>query len=405
MHQVVSESAIPVKPSGARPRLDSVDLLRGCIMIFMALDHVRDLFHDDSMRIDPTDMAHTYPALFFTRWITHFCAPLFVFLAGTGAFLSLGRGRSKPELSYFLVTRGLWLIVLEYTLVPFGWTFGFAPNFLGGQVIWAIGCSMLVLAALIYLPRWALITFAVVTIVGHNLLDGIKPETFGSFAWLWIVLHVQRGFEFHGFHFFSVYPLIPWIGVMAAGYAFGGILKKDRAERRRSLVSLGASLCLAFVLLRALNVYGDPHPWRTQRDGIYTLLSFLNCTKYPPSLLYLLMTIGPGVLAIWLFDRDRSKFAQPLIVFGRVPLFYYLLHVPLAHLLAIAFAYVKYGYAGFIVHGPPWFQENPHFPAEYGYNLAATYAIWLLVIALLYPLCRWFADFKQRRREAWLSYF
>src|SRR4051812_43768513 len=205
MHQVVSESAIPVKPAGARPRLDSVDVLRGWIMIFMALDHVRDLFHADSMHIDPTDMAETYPALFFTRWITHFCAPLFVFLAGTGAFLSLGRGRTKGDLAYFLVTRGLWLIALEYTLVPFGWTFGIDLHFIGAQVIWAIGCSMIVLAGPIYLPRWALIAFALTIVAGHNLLDGIKPERFGSLGWLWIILHVQRGFEFgNGFHFFAV---------------------------------------------------------------------------------------------------------------------------------------------------------------------------------------------------------
>ena len=408
MHStVVNESAVPVKPAGARPRLDSVDLLRGWIMIFMALDHVRDFFHVDMLRgIDPTDPTQTYPALFFTRWITHFCAPLFFFLAGTGAFLSLGRGKSKRDLSYFLVTRGLWLIVLELTWVRFSWMFSLDPANAFGQVIWALGWSMLLMAALIHLPLWALTTFAVVMIAGHNLLDGLKPADFGSFAWLWIILHVQAPFQYGpGWSFFVVYPLVPWIGVMAAGFAFGALLKKEGAERRRKVLWLGIALTAAFVVFRATNLYGDPQPWAPQKNALYTFFSFLNCTKYPPSLLFLLMTIGPALVMLSLFDRELGKWSRLVITMGRVPLFFYLLHFPLIHILAVGAAYLHHGYAGGAWDGPPWPGAPVPYPAGYGYGLPGVYAVWLLVLALLYPLCHWFAALKQRRRDAWLSYF
>jgi uncharacterized membrane protein len=403
----VNESAIPVKPAGVRPRLDSVDLLRGWIMVLMALDHVRDFFSRESMLFDPTDLTKTYPALFFTRWITHFCAPVFFFLAGTGAFLSLGRGKTKADLSWFLVTRGLWLVLLELTLVQFGWTFRFNFHELVGLVIWALGWSMIALAGLIHLPVWGIAAFGVVMIAGHNLLDGIRPQAFGSLAWLWTVLHVQDGFAFApGFFFFVAYPLIPWIGVMAAGYAFGALLKRDRRERRRILLWLGLGLTIAFVVIRAINIYGDASRWSAQKDALFTLLSFLNCSKYPPSLLYLLMTLGPAIIALSLFDRDLRRWSKPFIIFGRVPLFFYLLHVPLIHGLAVLFAYLRHGQAGGVWEGPPWGPDIvARYPANYGYGLLGVYAVWLLVVFLLYPLCRWFSEFKQRRREAWLTYF
>jgi uncharacterized membrane protein len=402
----VNESAIPVEPRAIRPRLESVDLLRGWIMIIMALDHVRDFFHSDALHFNPTDPTQTYPALFFTRWITHFCAPLFFFLAGTGAFLSLGRGRKKKDLAYFLVTRGLWLVFLELTLVSFGWTFRIDPHNMAGQVIWALGWAMVALAALIYLPVQGVTAFALVMICGHNLLDGIKPEAFGSFAWFWMILHVQDGFRVGpDSSFFVVYPLIPWIGVMAAGYAFGSILGKERPARRRSVLWLGIAVTVSFVILRAANIYGDPHPWSVQKNGLYTLMSFLNCAKYPPSLLYLLMTIGPALIVLSLFDRDLGGFSRPILTFGRVPLFFYLLHLPLIHILAVLLAYLRYGYAGGVWLGPPWPGTIASYPPNYGYSLWVVYALWLLVILLLYPLCRWFAEVKQRRRDPWLSYF
>jgi uncharacterized membrane protein len=406
MHEVANESAIPVKPSAARPRLDAVDLLRGWIMIFMALDHVRDYFHTDALRgIDPTDPAQTYPALFFTRWITHFCAPIFFFLAGTGAFLSLGRGKTKGDLSYFLVTRGLWLVLLELTVVRFGWTFSIDPRDAFGQVIWALGWSMVVLAALIHLPMPALTGFAIAVIAGHNLLDGRKPADFGSFAWLWTILHVQAPFEYApGWSFFVVYPLVPWFAGMAAGFAFGNILRRDRPERRRIVLRLGLGLTAAFVILRAINLYGDPQPWVPQRNAVYTLLSFLNCSKYPPSLLFLLMTIGPALIVLALVDRELGKWSRPIITFGRVPLFFYLLHLPLIHGLAVLSGYLQHRYVAGGWFGPPWPGAPVPHPSGYRYELPGVYAVWLLVVVLLYPLSRWFAELKQRRREAWLSY-
>ncbi|MFN2508883.1 MAG: DUF1624 domain-containing protein [Chthoniobacterales bacterium] len=404
---LVNESAIPVRPAGARPRLDSVDLLRGWVMVIMALDHVRDFFSREAMLFDPTDLTRTAAPLFLTRWITHFCAPLFFFLAGTGAFLSMGRGKTKGDLARFLLTRGLWLVLLEMTLVQFGWTFRIDFHFIAGMVIWALGWSMVMLAALIFLPLWAIALFGGVMIASHNLLDTVKPEAFGSFGWLWKILHVQDGFQIGpGFFFFSVYPLIPWIGVMACGYAFGALLKRERTERRRTLLWLGVALTVAFFVIRGINVYGDPKPWSPQKNALLTFFSWLNCTKYPPSLLYLLMTLGPAIIGLSFFDRNLGRWSKPLIVFGRVPLFYYLLHIPLIHGMAVLFAYIRHGQAGGVWNGPPWGPEMAAaYPANYGYGLLGVYAIWLLAIVLLYPLCRWFAEVKQRRCDAWLSYF
>ena len=403
----LNESAIPVQPAPIRPRLDFVDLLRGLIMVIMALDHTRDFFSREAISFDPTDLTRTSAALFLTRWITHFCAPVFFFLAGTGAFLSLGRGKTKGDLSWFLLTRGLWLVVLEVTLVKFGWTFRIDFHQTGGQTIWALGWSMVGLAALIHLPLWGVTALGVVTIAGHNLLDGIQPESFGSWSWLWKVLHVQDGFQIApGYFFFVAYPLIPWVGVMACGYAFGALLRGGRAERRRMLLALGITLTLAFVIIRAINIYGDPKPWSPQTSALFTLFSFLNCAKYPPSLLYLLMTLGPAIVLLFLFDRELGKLSQPIVVFGRVPLFFYLLHLPLIHGLAVLSANLRHGFAGGVWEGPPWGPEIvARYPQDYGYGLMGVYFFWILTVLLLYPLCRWFAALKQRRRDAWLSYF
>jgi len=406
MH-AVNESAIPVKPAGVRPRLDGLDLLRGAVMIIMALDHTRDFFSRDALIFDPTDLTKTDGWLFLTRWITHFCAPVFCFLAGTGVFLSLGRGKTKRDLSWYLVTRGLWLVFLELTLVQFGWTFRIDPHALGGQVIWALGWSMVFLAALIHLPVWGVGTFGLGMIVAHNLLDPILPAAFGRWSWLWNVLHVPGGFQIAPHYmFFIAYPLIPWVGVMAAGYAFGKLLQRDRPERRRILLWLGLGLTAAFIVIRATNAYGDPQPWSKQTTPLFTLFSFLNCTKYPPSLLYLCMTLGPAILVLSFFDRELGPWSKPIIVFGRVPLFYYLLHLPLIHGIAILLASLRHGAAGGVWLGPPWDPATAAaYPQNYGYGLGVVYAIWILVILLLYPLCRWFANLKQRRRDAWLSYF
>ncbi len=403
----VNPSAIPVTPpSGARPRLDSVDLLRGWIMVIMALDHTRDFFSREAMLFDPSDLTRTTVPLFLTRWITHLCAPVFFFLAGTGAFLSTRRGRTKREVARFLLTRGLWLIVLELTVVQFGWTFGIDFHFVALMVIWALGWSMIVLAGLIYLPTWAIAVFGAVMIAGHNALDGVRPAAFGTFGWLWKILHVQAAFEVAPkYNAFVVYPLIPWIGVMACGYALGALLQREHDERRRLLLWIGCGLIVAFVVLRAINIYGDPQPWLAQASAVGTVLSFLNCAKYPPSLLYLLMTLGPSIVLLALFDRQLGAVSRPFIIIGRVPLFFYVLHLPLIHGLAVFFAYIRHGEAGALWNGPVFDAPGAKFPPDYGYGLVGVYGFWILAVVLLYPLCHWFAALKQRRRDAWLSYF
>jgi uncharacterized membrane protein len=394
-------AAATAAPSTAirRQRLDSVDLVRGLVMVIMALDHVRDFFHHDALLYDPSDLTRTTTILFLTRWITHFCAPTFVLLAGVGAFLYGSRGRSRADVARFLVTRGLWLIVAEVTVIRFAFLFNLDYGTFYLQVIWVIGVGMIVLAGMLYLPRRAILAISVLMIAAHDLLDGVGPppgssmtpgHTLSAGEWAWSVLHVLNPPV--------LYPLIPWIGVLALGYCLGPILLRDPARRRRALVGLGMALTAAFVVIRALNGYGDPSRWSVQRTPTLTLLSFLNTSKYPPSLLFLLMTLGPSLLVLGLADRARGAVARFFIVFGRVPFFYYILHFYLIHLLALA--------AGVLTgHPASQFMNMPFaFPHTYGFNLATTYAIWAAVVLTLYPLCRWFAGVKARRTDAWLSY-
>ncbi|HVG29848.1 MAG TPA: heparan-alpha-glucosaminide N-acetyltransferase domain-containing protein [Pyrinomonadaceae bacterium] len=394
--------AVPLAPDSAHAsRLDAVDLLRGLVMVIMALDHTRDFFHSGALTLNPTDLSQTTPALFFTRWITHFCAPVFVFLAGTGAFLSLSRGRTKKDLSWFLLTRGLWLVVLEWTLVRFAVTFDLRYSS-GGfvQVIWALGWSMVLLAALVRLPLRAVAAFGLALVAGHNLLDRFHAADFGAWRWLWMILHEQGPVGSPpGFVLFVVYPLVPWVGVMAAGYAFGALLRLDDKRRRKILLQLGLALTLAFVVLRATNLYGDPRPWAQQpRGALYTFLSFINCEKYPPSLLFLLMTLGPAIALLPLLERARGALARFFTVYGRVPLFYYLLHFYLLHVLAAAIALARYGRQTLSVlpGGQP--------PPGWGYRLWVVYLVWIGVVLALYFPCRYWARLKQRKRSAWLSY-
>ncbi len=380
-----------------RPRVDSVDLLRAAVMVLMALDHVRDFFSD--VRFDPTDLTQTTTALFFTRWVTHFCAPVFVFLAGTAVYLSETRGKTKRELSRFLLTRGLFLVLLDPTFIDRTWSWDTTWGFTFVQVIWAIGWSMIALAGLIHLPQSVVAVFGVGMIATHNLLDGFTPEQFGAWGGLWKVLHIQALTEpFPGMKVLVAYPLIPWIGVMAAGYAFGGLLQGDAAQRRRRLLNLGLAITVSFVVLRAINIYGDPSPWSSQKNALFTFFSFINCSKYPPSLDYLLMTLGPAIIAMALFDRPLGEVGRVIVVFGRVPMFFYLIHAPLAHLLAAVAALNRYG-------ANAW-KINPFFdpPSDYGYSLPLVYLVWAGVVIALYFPCRWYAGLKQRRRDWWLSY-
>ncbi len=404
----IDESAKPVKSIGPRSRVDSIDFLRGLVMVIMALDHVRFFIHRDILLgIDPLDLTKTNGPLFFTRWITHFCAPVFLFLAGTGAFLSFSRGKSRGELARFLLTRGLWLIVLEFTVVRFGWTFSFDYHLTFAVILWALGWSMIVLAGLIYLPLWATSTIGIVMIAGHNLFDSFGPEGFGSFRWLWLILHNTGVLKLSASRILVItYPLVPWIGVMAAGYGLGALLHNERSERRRLLLKVGIGLSVAFVLIRAINLYGDPGPWKPQQSWFLTFLSFINCEKYPPSLLFLLMTLGPSIIVMALFDRDLGPLSRPIVIFGRVPLFYYLLHFQLIHLIALALSYAKYGQAPWLFTNPPWSPGlMTAFPKSYGYGLGVVYLGWIATVVILYPACCWFAGVKRRRQEAWLSYF
>jgi uncharacterized membrane protein len=390
------------------PRLVSVDILRGLVMVLMALDHTRDFL--THQRFAPEDLQHTYWALFFTRFITHYCAPVFAFLAGTGAFLSTRRGKSIHEVSGFFLTRGLWLVLLEFTIVDFAW--GFVPWPHGG-VIWILGWSMVAMALIVYLPvRW-IAALGLGMIATHNLLDRINPASFGDFSWLWTLLHTPGPIPIGHFQFSVRYVLIPWVGVMAAGFAFGSLL--IRPDRRRWLLTLGISATTLFFALRLLNLYGNgiaglpfgyprsAGPWNVQPTLSLTIISFFNLLKYPPSLDYLLVTLGPSLILLGVLDEAKAKrrLSRVLMVFGRVPLFYYVLHIYLIHILAIL---VAIAFHQPLLHGSV-IADLATKPDGYGHGLPFIYAIWVLAVAILYLPCRWFMELRSRHRDwAWLSY-
>jgi uncharacterized membrane protein len=360
-------------------------------MIVMALDHTRDFFAAGSF--NPRDV--TEPALFLTRWITHFCAPTFILLAGVSASL-YGAERKASEVGRYLFTRGCWLVLVEVTIVRFGWTFSFKVDYLVLQVIFAIGVSMITLAALVHLPRWAIAAVGLALIAGHNLFDGIKAEQLGAAAPVWHLLHQPGAIDLPGgFKLFVLYPLIPWIGVVAAGYALGPLFRLDREIRVRRLFAIGALITAGFIFLRAVNLYGDPVPWAVQNGGVPTVLSFINCEKYPPSLLYLAMTLGPALMLVAVADGAQGMIAGWITTFGRVPLFYYIVHIYLLHASAILFAWITVDSRIF---------ATTYKPDSHGLGLVGIYAVWLAVVILLYPLCSWFAAIKRRRIEWWWSY-
>lgn len=401
-------ASISITAPAPRPRLDSVDLLRGLVIVLMALDHAKGHFYFNAAS-DPHDLAlpGTTIPYFLTRWVSHFCAPTFVFLAGTGAFLYGARGKTKGQVAWFLLSRGLWLILLELTVIRFAWFLNIDYRFSVGQVIWAIGWSMVILSGLVFLPVSFTAVFGVGMIAFHNLFDSVRAESWGSFDWAWRILHTGQFFEVTRGHFFApMYPLIPWIGVLATGYAFGAMMLLDPRKRRWEVFGLGLALTLAFVALRFTNAYGDkvptaPNsfvaqsslpsgPWAEHEDAIYTIFSFINCQKYPPSLLFLLMTLGPALMALAWFDREPGFLGRFLIIFGRVPLFFYIVHW---YVLKAGFVALMYYNGG-----------NEPNSRQHGLELPLVYAIWIGVVILLYPFCYWFAGVKARSRAAWLSY-
>jgi uncharacterized membrane protein len=387
---------------GRRRRVESIDLVRGVIMILMALDHTRDFF--GATGVNPTDPAQTTVALFFTRWVTHICAPVFFLLTGTGASLTLGR-RSVGELSRLLFTRGVWLIVLELTVVrclAFQFNFDYRVTML--LVLWALGWSMIALAALVHLPSSAVAAIGAAMIVFHNLFDAVRPPAGTALAAVWSILHRPGVILAQANHVvFVSYPLIPWIGVTASGFALGR-LYREREDRQSFLLRAGVASTMAFVVLRWLNVYGDPAPWSAQSDAARTVLSFLNTTKYPPSLLFLLMTLGPAALLLAAFDGRTPRLLRSAVVFGRVPLFYFVAHLILIHLLATLVCLVRYGDAHWMFDSPRLGQYPFTSPPGWGYSLPIVYLVWVSVVVALYPLCRWYASVKQRRHDWWLSY-
>jgi uncharacterized membrane protein len=395
------------KVSSAR-RVTTIDAVRGLVMIIMALDHVRDFIHRAAMSSSPTDLASTTPVLFFTRWITHICAPTFMFTAGLGAFLWWQRGKTKRELSTFLLTRGLWLVLLELSVMQFAYYFKLSlqyPVLL--LVLWVLGLSMIGLSLLVWLPMRVLAAASVAVIVLHNLLDKVNASQFGAAGGLWNLLHQIGAFRVDGATFVVGYPLIPWIAVMALGFCCGSLFLGERTARRQQLFVIGAAMTLGFVILRALNGYGDPAPWAPQSSSVFTLLSFLNTSKYPPSLAFLLMTLGPMFLLLAWFDRATLKESNPLVVFGRVPLFYFVAHFYAAHIAAVLLALIRYGSDAvrFIFHPVPS-MGGPRelFPPQFGYDLWVAYVVWVVIVIALYPVCRWFARVKAERRDWWLSY-
>ena len=385
-------------------RVASVDALRGLVMIIMALDHVREYFHSGAISFQPDDLSRTTAVLFFTRWITHICAPAFMFTAGLGAYLRLARTRDPGQLSRFLWSRGLWLVLLELTVLRLAMNFSLTRGAVLLTVLWALGWSMVALGFLARLPVRVLALLSISIIVLHNVADHVSASQFGTAGWIWNILHQPGIFHVGNVPVLAAYSLIPYIFVMAAGFCFGAVVVLDPPRRRASMIRIGVALTLAFVVVRWVNVYGDPQPWSALPSGM-TFLSFLRCTKYPPSLDFLLMTLGPAVLLMACFDRFSLAKTNPLIIFGRVPLFYFLLHLFVIHGLTIPFALARYGHAGFLFNPLPSAGGSAGlFPPQYGYSLWTVYLVWIGVVVMIYPLCLWFAGLKERRRSPWLSY-
>lgn len=387
-------------------RIESIDVLRGVVMVIMALDHVRDYFHYGSFFNDPTNPETTTPMLFFTRFITHYCAPVFVFLTGTSAFL-YGSKKTKPELFKFLLSRGIWLIFLELVVNNLIWTFDLSYSIPIVQVIWAIGVSMVVLSLLIYLPRKIILAIGIILIAGHNALDGLVMEGRSLQSMIWYFLHQQQMLVYdNDFIFMIQYPLIPWIGLMALGYCFGQLYTNefDAIVRKNWLLNMGFGAIGLFFVLRSLNIYGDLVPWSLQDTTTKTILSFLNVTKYPPSLLYFCITLGPAMLFLYAFETAKNKLTDFFLVFGRVPLFYYFLHVFVIHVFAIV---------GILIFGGNW--RDMILDAEsfsngnlmsYGYSLFVVYLVWIGIVLLLYPFCKKYMVYKAVNKDKWwLSYF
>jgi uncharacterized membrane protein len=391
-------NTLPLQQLTPKFRIHSIDILRGVIMIIMALDHTRDFLH---YNIDPTNLQTTTPILFFTRWITHFCAPVFVFLSGTSAFLS-GRKKTKKQLSSFLLKRGIWLIVIELTIFNLFLTFDITYSFLAIEVLSVIGLSMIILGVAIFLPLRAIFFIGLMIVLGHNLLDVFDYANPTQVPIWWGFLHQQSFFPYdHNRLFAILYPLLPWPGVMMLGYCLGSLYKKefDAKRRQKILITSGIIITLFFIILRFTNVYGDPSEWHHQKNSIFTILSFLNTTKYPASLLFLSMTLGPALIFLSLFERAKGKWSEIVSVYGRVPFFYFLVHFLVIHLICMIL---------FFVNGHSLSEANTgflHFKSPNdGLPLGVVYLIWMAVVVGMFPLCKRYDRLKSSHKKWWLSY-
>ena len=389
--------------SAARRRIEAIDILRGAVIVLMVLDHVRDFVHVSGSSLNPLDPDHTTPLLYLTRWVTHFCAPTFVFLAGLSAQLQLARGKSRSALAWLLLTRGFWLILLENTVIGFAWSFRF-PFVFFLQVMWAIGWSMIVLAGLVWLPRLVVLTVGAAIIAGHDLLDGVVPTHPGAMADLSAFFDVGGYWSLGRVRILDVYPVLAWIGIMSFGYGLGQVFVLPPERRDRILRVLGLALIAMFFVLRCLNGYGDPHPWHVREVWYRTVMAFFDVEKYPPSLMFVCATLGPVLVLFPWIARWRGAPARALATFGSVPLFAYVLHIYIAHALAIALHILH----RILAAGPLDIEHRAALAAgklnDPGLPLFVTYLAWLGVLILLYPLCRWFADVKRRRNDWWLGY-
>jgi uncharacterized membrane protein len=399
MDAAVEETRIRVAttPLQRAERLPGIDHLRGVVIILMALDHVRDFFDADALRFSPTDLTHTYPALFLTRFVTHYCAPTFALLAGISAFLHGTRLAGRAPLAGFLLMRGLWLILLDAFVISPVWTLQFGRIGLG--TLWAIGCGMIALSALIALPARAVLAIGALILATHDLLDNIHASAFAGYGPFWCLLHEPGPLPF-GVNGRVYYPALPWIGVVAVGYGLGPLFLADARRREWILSLIGVAALALFVILRGSNLYGDPHPWSPQPTPTMTALSFLNVSKYPPSLLYALVTLGPAVMLLPVLERLGGALGRVLAVFGQTPLFFYVLHLYAALGAAMALELAR----GFSLGQVAAFAASRAPLESFGVGLLGVYVAWIAIVAALYPLCRWFARFKRRRRDWWITY-
>lgn len=400
---IPTELAEPKISLSKNLRVDSIDLLRGVVMIIMALDHVRDYFHADAFLYNPLDLSQTSVATYFTRWVTHFCAPVFVFLAGTSAYF-VGKRKGRAALASFLLKRGIWLVVLELTVINFAWFFNIQFSFFALTVIWALGIGMILLGAAARLPYKAIFTIGLVLVLGHNVLDNVHVDGNSAGAVFYAVLHDFKAFQFENVLLFVGYPILPWTGVMFLGYVFGKIyVDFDASRRRRFLIRGSLIMIVGFVILRLLNVYGDPNPWTPQSTSTLTFLSFLNVSKYPPSLLYILVTLGPAFLFLAFTENWKNKVAEIVTRLGRVPMFYYVTHLYLIHVIGLVAA-VATGFQVSDMVFNTWVTDSPNLKG-YGFGLGIVYAVWAFVVVALLPACLWYDRYKINNKDKWwLSY-